>query len=102
MIKNKPPFHSGLFVPPGKGYIHKAAPFLEETGVRVLTDVAQLVGCNPTEQNVTGSIPSQGTSLGCGFSPQRWCWQEAPDPCFSYTCFCSSPPSLPLSLKINK
>ena len=35
-----------------------------------LSGVAQLVECGPAEQKVTGSIPGQGTGLGCGFVPQ--------------------------------
>ena len=35
-----------------------------------LTSVAQLVEHCPTKQKVTGSIPSQGTSLGCRMDPQ--------------------------------
>ena len=34
-----------------------------------LTGVAQSVGRHPAKQNVTGSIPDQGTCLGCWFSP---------------------------------
>ena len=38
-----------------------------------LTSVAQWVEHCPTKQKVTGSIPGQGTRLGCGFSPQSGC-----------------------------
>ena len=34
-----------------------------------LAGVAQLVGHRPVNGRVVGSIPSQGTYLGCGFSP---------------------------------
>ena len=37
-----------------------------------LTGVAQLVGCCPTKQQVTGLIPGQGTCLSCRFGP--FCW----------------------------
>lgn len=49
-----------------------------------LAGVVQLVECGPIhqkgpiDQKVTGSIPSLGTFLGCGLSPQ-----EAADRCFS-------------------
>ena len=40
-----------------------------------LTHVTQLVGHHPAKQRVTGSLPSQGTCLCCGFSP---CWGFGP------------------------
>ena len=36
----------------------------------VLTGVAQWIECWPANQRVTGSIPSQGTCLGCRPDPQ--------------------------------
>ena len=57
-----------------------------------LTSAAQLVGHHPAKQKISGSIPSQGTSLPS-------------DQCFSFTSmFLSRSFSLPspLSLKINK
>ena len=45
----------------------------------VLTAMAQLVGCRPAKQKVAGSVPGQGTCLGCGFSPQLGCILEAAD-----------------------
>ena len=35
-----------------------------------LTGVVQLVGQHPADRGVLGSIPGQGTCLGCGFGPQ--------------------------------
>ena len=35
-----------------------------------LAGVAQWIECQPVNQSVTGSIPSQGTCLGCGPGPQ--------------------------------
>ena len=35
----------------------------------VLTSVAQLIGCQPVKWKVAGSIPIQGTCLGCGQVP---------------------------------
>ena len=35
-----------------------------------LADVAQWIECWPANQRVAGSIPSQGTCLGCGPGPQ--------------------------------
>ena len=61
--------------------------------------VAQWIGHQPVNQRVTGSIPSQGTCLGCRPGPQVGDAQEATTHgCFfaSFSC------SLPLSLKINK
>ena len=36
-----------------------------------LAGVAQWIECRPVNQGVTGSIPTQGTSLGCGSGPQQ-------------------------------
>ena len=36
--------------------------------------VAQWIECWPPSQRLTGSIPSQGTCLGCG--PGPWCWED--------------------------
>ena len=44
-----------------------------------LISVAQLIGHHLTKQKVAGSIPGQGTCLGCEFSPQSGCIQEATD-----------------------
>lgn len=35
-----------------------------------LINVAQLVGHRSAKQKVSGSNPSEGTCLGCGFNPQ--------------------------------
>ena len=68
---------------------------------RPLTGVAQLVGHRATKWKVTGSVPSQGTCLGYGFSPQLGCLREAANRCFSLDL--SLPFSFLLfSLKINK
>ena len=40
-------------------------------------DVTQLVGHQPTKQEVTTSIPSQGTCLGCRFGSWLGCVQGA-------------------------
>ena len=42
-------------------------PFIKLT--RALASMAQLVGHHPTGQKVIGSIPGQGTCLGCGPGP---------------------------------
>ena len=43
--------------------------------VRALAGVAQWIECEPANQRVIGSIPSQGTCLGCGPGqvPSREC-----------------------------
>ena len=62
-----------------------------------MAGVAQLVGRHPTKWRVTGWSPSQGTCLGCRFSPRSW-W-EATTQCFSLTLmFLSLSLSLPLPL----
>ena len=68
--------------------------FSKETLV-AQTVVAQLAGCCPATQKVTGSIPSQGTCLGFGPVPS-WDEGEATNQCFSRTSMFLSPPS-PLS-----
>ena len=64
---------------------------------QALTHVVQFVAHRPAKQKVTGSNPSQGTCLGCGFSPWMGHIQETADPRF----FLSLSLSLPFSLKIN-
>ena len=69
-----------------------------------LAGVAQWVGHHPADQRVTGSIPSQGTCLGCGPGP-RWGAHGRQPIDVSRTHSYSSPslsPSLPISLNINK
>ena len=62
-----------------------------------LAGVAQWIGHQPVNQRIAGSIPSQGTCLGC--RPQvpgprsQGMWEATTHWCFSS--------SLPLSLKIN-
>ena len=41
-----------------------------QTSCLALTGVAQWIECRPSNQRVTGSIPTQGTCLGCGPGPQ--------------------------------
>ena len=61
-----------------------------------LTGVAQWVGHQTANQNVSGSIPSQDTCLGCGPGPQLGACERQPHTdVFSP----SLSPSLPLSLK---
>ena len=44
----------------------------------VLTGVVQWIEHQPENQRVTGSIPSQGTCLGCGPGPQWRVHQRQP------------------------
>ena len=62
------------------------------------------VGASCHNQMVIGSIPSQGTYLGCGFDPMSRHIKEATNQYFSLTSvFHSFPSSLPSSLsKSNK
>ena len=39
--------------------------------ISVLAGVARWTECQPANQRVAGSIPSQGTCLGCGPGPQE-------------------------------
>ena len=63
-----------------------------------LADVAQWIECQPENQRVTDSIPSQGTRLASSRSPVRGTQEATTHRCFSP----SLSLSLPLSLKINK
>ena len=68
-----------------------------------LTSVAQFVGHPYTKQKVTSSIPSEGTCLGYGFSPQWGHVREATYRCFSFTSvFLSLSFSLPSPLSKKK
>ena len=42
-----------------------------ENKIEALAGVAQWTECWPANQRVTGSIPSQGTCLGCKPGPSR-------------------------------
>ena len=60
--------------------------------------MAQWIERWPASQGVAGSIPSQGTCLGCAPDPHLGLpeWQPPIDVSLTLS------PSLPLSLKINK
>ena len=51
--------------------------------------MVQLVGHQPIGQKVMGSIPGEGTCLGCGFSPS-WGMYERQPINFSFSCLCFS------------
>ena len=64
-----------------------------------LAVVVQWIECQPANQGVTGSIPSQDTCLGCKPDPQLWVCETQPHIDVSLPLFSLS---LPLSLKIDK
>ena len=64
--------------------------------IHASTGVAQWIECWPVNQRVTSSIPNQGTSLGCGPSPQ-WGAHERQEHIDA-----SLPLSLPFPLSKNK
>ena len=66
-----------------------------------LTSVAQLVGRHPTKRKVAGSIPGQGTCLGCRFSLQSGCRRNNRLMFFSYIDV-SLPLFLPPFLSLSK
>ena len=70
---------------------------VSKTDPGALPGVAQLVGCHPAKQKFPSSTPSQGTCLGCGFSPWSGYVGEATDRCFSLTSMFLSLLSFPLS-----
>ena len=73
---------------------------------RALASMAQLVGASSHNQKVAGSIPSQGTYLGCGLIPSMHMiagpgvyGRQPIDATLSHKCFSIS---FPLSLKAMK
>ena len=72
--------------------------FLKKIYLFSLPGVAQWIERRPANQSITGSIPSQGTCLGCRPGPQQGSHERQPH-------IDVSPPlssSLPLCLKIDK
>ena len=63
----------------------------------VLAGVAQWIEHWPANQKVAGSIPSQGTCLGCGPGPQWGTYERQ-----QHIDVSLSPSLPPLSLKVNK
>ena len=74
-------------------YIH----FIKKLDV-ALAGLAQWIEHRPMNQRVTGSIPSQGTLLGCGPGPQWGACERQPHIDVSLPVFLLPFPSL----KINK
>ena len=66
--------------------------------ISALAGVAQWIECQPSNQSVVGSIPSQGTRLGCGPGPHEGAHERLLHIDVSLPLFL--PPFL--SLKINK
>ena len=66
--------------------------------MQALACVAQWTECRPENQRVAGSIPSQGTCLGCGLGPQCGVHERQPHIGVSLPLFLLPFPSL----KINK
>ena len=69
-----------------------------KTKLSALAGVAQWTVCRPANQRVAGSIPSQGTCLGCGLGPWRGSRKRQPHIDVSLPLFLSPP----LSLKLKK
>ena len=71
-----------------------------------LAHVAKWTECQPVNRKVTDSFPSQSTNLGCGPDPQLGvCERQLINGSLAHLAQCISsslPPSIPLSLKINK
>ena len=61
-----------------------------------LAGVTQQTECQPANQRVTSSIPSQDTRLGCRPGPQQWAHERQPHTDISLPIFLLSP------VKINK
>ena len=62
------------------------------------TGVAQFAGSGSTKWKTTGSIPSQGTCLGCRFGPKQGCVPEATDLSLSLSISLSLSPAHPPQL----
>ena len=61
-----------------------------------LAGVAQWIECQPMNQKVAGSIPSQGTCLDCGPGLQLRAYKRQPDVSLPHQCFSPSFSFLPL------
>ena len=71
---------------------------------RALAGIYQLAGHRPTNWKVAGSIPGQGTYLGCSLVPSQGASErQLINISLTHWCFSPSlPPFFSLSLKINK
>ena len=59
--------------------IHSFCNYNKKNKIRsALARVAQWMECWPANQKVAGSIPSQGTCLGCGPDPQLGACKRQP------------------------
>ena len=74
---------------------------MKKTHAPALASMAQLVGALSCGGKVVGSVPSQGTSLGCKFDSQSGHMQEATSRCFSLISMFFLPSSLPLPLALK-
>ena len=68
-------------------------PFSKMDGT-TLAGVAQWIECWPVNRRVTGSIPSQGTCLGCRPGPWLGAWEREPHTDVSLPLFFPSFPVL--------
>ena len=83
-------------------WIHRILETVDSKSTSALAGVAQWIEHQPEKLRVSGSIPSQGTCLGCRLVPGWGGVQKATNLCFSLTLmffFLSLPSSLS---KINK
>ena len=68
-----------------------------------LAGVAQWIECQPANQKVSGSIPGQGTSLGCGLGPLLGaCKRQLINVSLAHQCFFSLSFFLPSPLTKKK
>ena len=66
----------GVIKKPQPSIVDYFKEFCYKEESRALAGVAQLVGVLSCNQKVAGSIPGQGTCLGCRFSPRSECVQS--------------------------
>ena len=85
-----------LFGAEGPG-AHRFSMKLEFKIKVALADVAQWIECQPANQRVSGSIPTQGTCLGCGPGPQWRALERQPYTDVSVPLFLPPFPSLKIS-----
>ena len=87
-----------IYMCPNKAHAMYILQLLKYTSA--LGGVAQQIDCRPENQRVVGSIPSEGTCLGCRPGPQQRVLERQPHTDVSFSFLLS--PFLSVSKKANK
>lgn len=98
--KNKPPYGYTIYMvlclgPSGNKHQEVQGIGDKKKDKRNPSPVAQLVGASFYTSKVYGSIPSQGTHVGCRFHPRSGCIPEATNGYFSLASMLLPPPTPP-------